>query len=250
MKHVCLSYVNYGQCPGAGKPVESHAAQRSSCSECGEPLISMKSTRLPLSLFIGVVLILVVGFLVIFLSIRSKASRVGDGHDMTDNKIVGVDNSSLDPSGYFVDSTIGFLLSEASKGNREAIRKIVIGRPELLWMTGKRRITALHAAVFSQDARTFETLLVEGFDPSVFERNRMTLVMTAAMHPNPRFLATALNKIGKVPDLTDYKGRDALYIAFANRQSQNVKTLLRHWANANYRDAEGITVQSGKANSR
>lgn len=242
MKNDSSICVNFGICPEAGNPLMQDASPGSPCPECGQPLVSVREKRIPASAYLGIAAILIGGVLVIFLAMRLKGGRGTNGHSPAGSRIVGVEPSSFDASGYFTNPQAGKLLNMATKGDTAGVRRMLAAQPGLLRETGKGGVTPLHAALFSQETTAFEALLAEGFDPNAAARNGVTPLMAAAMHPNSRFLAAALKKTGMVPKQTDYKGRDALFLAVANRQSDNIRLLLQHGADANCRDLRGNTA--------
>ena len=242
MKNGRFICVNFGKCHEAGNPVTQDARPGSPCRECGQPLVPIKGEGFPLSLFLGIAAIFVVGVLVVFWAVRLERGRDSKNHARAGSGIIGISPQSFDASRYFTGSLAGALLDKASKGDRAGVRRMLLEKPELLREKGKGDITPLHAALFSQDATAFETLLEEGFDPNAQARNGITPLMAAAMHPNSRFLAAALKKTGMVPKQTDYKGRDALFLAVVNRQSGNIRLLLQSGADVNCRDSRGNTA--------
>jgi hypothetical protein len=242
MKCGSHSCVNFGKCLEAGKLIEYDTAQGSICEECDHPLISIKSTSSALSIFLVIAVILALGSFVIFQSIHIRILRADRDTTTSDYRIVSADTLSIASSEYFVDPQKGILLEMASKGDRVAVSKLLVDRPELRRMTLIGSINALHAAMFSYDKKAFETLLAEGFDPNAGARNEMTLFMVAAKHPNPRFLVATLDKVGKVPEQTDGKLRNEHDIAVANRQSENVRLVHRHGVNPNSSDLNGNTA--------
>ncbi|MCB1129564.1 MAG: ankyrin repeat domain-containing protein [Verrucomicrobiae bacterium] len=242
MKNVRFTCVNFGQCHEAGNPVADVTKPGASCRECGQPLVCLRNTGREPSPFWWIAAIFVVGGLVIFWAVRFKVTHLANGISSAGTKIIGSDLPSIDASKYFTGPNVRTLLNKAALGNRAGVHKVLVNHPELLREKGQGGVTPLHAALFSQDATAFEILLKEGFDPNTSARNGITPLMAAAMHPNSRFLAAALKETGTVPKQTDYKGRDALFLAVANRQSGNIKLLLQHGADPNCRDAMGNTA--------
>lgn len=243
MKNGRLICVNFGKCREAGHSAPQDARLGTSCRECGQPLVAVRRGRFPPPLFLVIAAFLAVGVLLFFGAVRLKVGREAKSHPHAGAGISGFSPLSFDASRYFAGSFAGALLSVASKGDRPGVRKALIENPGLLRETGKGGITPLHAALFSQNATAFETLLAEGFDPNAPAGNGMSPLMAAAMHPNSRFLAAALKKAGGIgPKHADYKGRDALFLAVANRQSENIRLLLQHGADPNCRDSGGNTA--------
>ena len=242
MKNGRLICVNFGKCRKADNPVTEDARPGYPCRECGQPLVPIKGKGISPSFFLGLAAILVAGVLAVVLVARLKVGRGTNRNASAGAKIVGNSPSSFDASRYFAGSHVGHLLDKASKGDLTGVRSMLVEQPELLRIAGKGGVTPLHAALFSQEVTAFETLLAEGFDPNASASNGITPLMAAAMHPDSRFLAAALKKTGMVPKQTDSKRRDALLLAVANRQSGNIRLLLRHGADPNCRDSRGNTA--------
>jgi len=242
MKNGRLICVNFGKCHEAGNPVTQDTRPGSPCRECGHLLVIIKGKGIPPLFFWGIAAILVSGFLVVFLAARLKVGRGTNRHSPSGASIVGDAPSSFDASRYFSEPHAGPLLDRASKGDRAGVRRMLVEQPQLLMIRGKGGVTPLHAALFSQKSMAFETLLAEGFDPNISAGNGITPLMVAAMHPDSRFLAAVLKKTGMIPKQADSKGRGALFLAVANRQSGNIRLLLQHGADPNCRDSRGNTA--------
>jgi len=151
-------------------------------------------------------------------------------------------NSAVLPaSNYFSKSDAQKLLVMASKHDLTGVRSLLALHPDLSTERGKGGISPLHAALFANDAVTFETLLAAGLDRNVPADNGISPLMAAAMLPNQRFLEVALTNINVVPKQSDGKGRDALHLAILNRQAANVRLLLSKGVDPNHEDNRGST---------
>lgn len=242
MKNGRLICVNSGKCHEAGVPVSQDARPGSPCQQCGQPFVKIKDECFPLSFFWGIAVIYVYGLLVVFWGLRLERGRDSKNYAHAGAGIMGIDLQSFDASIYFTKSLAVALLDNASKGDRASVRRMLLEKPELLRHKVIGKITTLQAELYSQDATAFETLLEEEFDPNVQTRKGINSLMAAAMHPNSLFLAAAFKKTGLVPQQTDYKRGDALFLAVVNHQSGNIRRPLQRGADLNCRDSCGNTA--------
>lgn len=185
---------------------------------------------------------LLVGILTLFWMIKRGTHESKVAASATAEGNIRGGSPSFESSRYFPNKRIGELLITASRSDESGVRKMLAENPELLRAKGQGGIGPLHAALFSQDVTAFETLLKAGLDRDLPAQNGISPLMASAMHTNPRFLAVALGKTGAIPHQADHQGRDALFLAVMNRQTENVRLLLTRGADPNCKDSKGNTA--------
>jgi ankyrin repeat protein len=189
---------------------------------------------------IAALLLIGVGTTVIGIHWRRNSIRRNVCNPAAESNIAS-NYTPLPVSRYFSKSDVQKLLVMASKRDLAGVRALLALHPDLSTERGKGGISPLHAALFANDAATFETLLAAGLDRNVPADNGITPLMAAAMLPNQRFLEVALANISVVPKQSDGKGRDALHLAILNRQAANVWILLSKGVDPNHEDIRGST---------
>lgn len=210
------------------------------CPECGDVLVTTSAGKFPVVPVVAGFLALGVVVTVLALSVRHHLAGTAGGQVSTAS-IVGGEDSFLGAQ-YFSKGRIPTLMHHADQGELDVVRQLLAAQPELLRERGKGGISPLHAALFSKEATAFKTLLKAGFDPDVPADNGITPLMAATFHLNSSYLEAALEKAGGLPARKDVRGRDALFLAVANRRISNVRLLLSRGADPNAKDARGNSV--------
>lgn len=211
-----------------------------SCQECGQRLVITSPGMNRMLLVIGGGLLIYAIMIILSQTLKHRFINATVAHASTDN-IIGANDNVLGAK-YFPNGKISSLMGHAEKGELEIVRRILRSQPNLLTEKGKGGISPLHAALFSKEPTAFETLLNAGFDPNVPADNGITPLMAATFHQDSSYLEAALKKIGKLPVRKDNRGRDALFLAVANRRISNVRLLLTCGADPNGRDIRGNTI--------
>lgn len=234
--------VNYGTCHEAGKRCFHAAGVSPTCPGCGQTMEDVAQGGIRWHVAVAVVAILLIGGITSTLAVRWRMGRSSqnDNHSALATTIAATP-SALPVSRFFSNPEVQPLLAKASRGDLAGVRSLLLQHPELGSVRGQHGISPLHAALFSNDTVSFETLLKAGFDRDFQADNGISPLMASAMLPNPRFLVAAMADAQAAPGQSDVKGRDALILAVLNRQSANVRLLLEKGVDPNRKDARGST---------
>jgi uncharacterized protein len=138
----------------------------------------------------------------------------------------------------FQDDRTAELAKAVADGDADRIHRLAT--PSTVEVAGNEEITLLQWAVLSGSLPGLVSLLEAGADPAHQGMDGYTVVHTAAMVEDPRYLMALLGH-GISPDLRNRDGQTPLFSAITARRAPQVDALLAAGANPSVADGIGDT---------